>query len=282
MLSYLRKLSLENWILIAMILGIFVGLFLNFYVEDPFINFVLMDNVFYLGRDLFIRLIKMLVVPLVFCSIVMSLASVSDIRKLGTIGVRSMLFFILTNLIAIVISLVLGIVITPGAELSVPTPELASNSTGAMTLTDIILNIFPENPLHALTNGDMLPIILFGILVGFILIQLKDEISTVYNLFGELNNLMMKLTSIIMKIAPIGVFCLIARTFATIGFESILPLSEFIGCIILAVAIQVFVVYPIIFVIFTKANPLKFYRKFMPAMFLHSHHHPQLQQFHYL
>lgn len=113
----------------------------------------------------------------------------------------------------------------------------------------------------------MLPIILFGILIGFILIQLKDETSTVYNLFDELNNLMMILTNAIMKIAPIGIFCLMARTFGTIGFESIIPLTKFIGCIILVIAIQIFVVYPIIFAIFTRANPLNFYRKFLPAMF---------------
>ena len=104
-------------------------------------------------------------------------------------------------------------------------------------------------------------------MIGFILIKLKDETSTVYNLFDELNYLMMKLTNIIMKIAPIGVFCMMARTFATIGFESILPLAKLIGCIILVIAIVIFVVYPFIFVIFTRANPLKFYRHFMPAMF---------------
>ena len=95
MFNYLRKISLGNWIIIAMVLGTLTGLFLNFYVDDPFIeNFILMDNVFYLGGDLFIRLMKMLIVPLVFCSIVISIASISDIRKLGTIGLRSILFFI--------------------------------------------------------------------------------------------------------------------------------------------------------------------------------------------
>ena len=210
---------------------------------------------------------KMLVVPLVFCSIIMSIASVSDIRKLGTIGARSILFFMLTNILTIFIALALGTIIEPGAGLNMPTSQLVSNSTASMTLTDTILNIFPENPLNALTNGEMLPIILFGILVGFILIQLKDETSTVYSLFDELNDIMMKLTTVIMKIAPIGVFCMMARTFGTLGVESVLPLTKFIGCIILVIAIQIFVLYPIIFLIFTRANPLKFYRKFWPAMF---------------
>ena len=268
MFNYLRKISLGNWILIAMILGVLTGIFLNFYVENQFIkNFILMDNVFYLGGDLFIRLMKMLVVPLVFCSIVMSLASVTDIRKLGTVGARSIIFFMFTNILSIVIALVLGTIIKPGVGLNIPTSQLMSNSTTSMTLTDTILNIFPENLLSALTNGEMLPIILFGILLGIILIKLKDETHTLYNTFDELNNLMMKLTDAIMKIAPIGVFCMMARTFGTLGFESILPLSKFIGCIILVIGIQILVVYPIIFLIFTRANPLKFYKKFWPAMF---------------
>jgi Na+/H+-dicarboxylate symporter len=107
----------------------------------------------------------------------------------------------------------------------------------------------------------------FGVLIGFILIKLKDETPTFYNFFDELNRLMIKMTNAIMKIAPIGIFCMMARTFGSIGFESILPLAQLILCIILVIAIQIFVVYPIIFVIFTRANPLKFFRKFWPAMF---------------
>ena len=144
MFNYLRKISLGNWILIAMILGMLTGLFLNFYVEDPLIkNYILMDNVFYVGGELFIRLMKMLVVPLVFCSIVMSLASVTDIRKLGTVGARSIIFFMFTNILSIVIALVLGTIIKPGVGLNIPTSQLMSNSTTSMTLTDTILNIFP-------------------------------------------------------------------------------------------------------------------------------------------
>ena len=268
MFNYLRKISLGNWILIAMSLGILTGLFLNFYVDNTFIkNFILRDNVFYVGGELFIRLMKMIVVPLVFCSIIMSLASISDIQKLATIGARAIIFFMLTNILSIVIALVLGTVIQPGVGLNIPTSESISNSMTSMSLTDTILNIFPENPLSALTNGEMLPVILFGVIIGYILIILKDETRTVYNLFDELNNIMMKLTNIIMKIAPIGIFCMMARTFETIGFESILPLTKFIGCILLVIAILIFVVYPIMFAIFTRANPLKFYRKFLPAMF---------------
>ena len=263
----LRKLSLGNWILISMFLGILTGLFLNVYVDNHFIkDFILMNNVFYLGGDLFIKLMKMLVVPLVFCSIIMSLASITDIRKLATIGARSIAFFMFTTIISIVLSLIMATIIRPGVGLNIPASESVSNST-SMTLSNLILNIFPENPLNALTNGEMLPIILFGVLVGFILIKLKDETPTAYKIFDELNNLMMKLIGIIMKIAPIGIFCMMARTFGSLGFESILPLAIFIGCIILVTLMQIFMIYPIIFVIFTKANPFKFYRKFLPAMF---------------
>ena len=267
MINKLRSISLGNWILIGMVLGLIFGLILNFWVHNPFIkDVILMENVFYLSGNLFIKLMKMLVVPLVFCSIILSLASITDIRKLATIGARSIAFFMFTTIISIVLSLIMATIIRPGVGLNIPASESVSNST-SMTLSNLILNIFPENPLNALTNGEMLPIILFGVLVGFILIKLKDETPTAYKIFDELNNLMMKLIGIIMKIAPIGIFCMMARTFGSLGFESILPLAIFIGCIILVTLMQIFMIYPIIFVIFTKANPFKFYRKFLPAMF---------------
>ena len=119
MISKLKSISLSNWILIGMILGFLVGLFLNFFVSDHFIkNIILIDNVFYLGGTLFIKLMKMLVVPLVFCSIVVGAASISDIRKIGTIGGRTILIYLITTALAVTIALGLGALIQPGAGLN--------------------------------------------------------------------------------------------------------------------------------------------------------------------
>ena len=119
MLGKLKDISLSNWILIGMILGLITGIFLNFFVPDSFFkNIILVDNVFYLGGSLFIKLMRMLVVPLVFCSIVVGAASISDIRKIGTIGGRTIGIYLITTALAVTLALAIGILIKPGAGLN--------------------------------------------------------------------------------------------------------------------------------------------------------------------
>lgn len=268
MFDKLKRISLGNWILIGMILGLFFGLFLNFYVHDHFIkNIVLMDNVFYLGGNAFIRLMKMLVVPLVFCSIVVGVSSISDIRKIGTIGGRTILIYLITTAVAVTIALSIGILLKPGLGLNMAAVAQTSNVTLNQTMTDTILNIIPENPLNALANGDMLPVIIFGVIIGFILAKLREETDVVNRFFEQSNKIMMAMTGIVMKFAPIGVFCLMAKTFGSLGFDGILPLAKYVVCVLIGLAIQAFVVYPSLLVVLTRLNPITFFRKFMSVMF---------------
>ena len=268
MLSKFRKISLGNWILIGMILGLLTGLFLNFYVNNPLIkNVILMDNIFYLGGNGFIKLMKMLVVPLVFCSIVVGVASISDVKKIGTIGGQTIIIYLITTAIAITIALFIGILIKPGLGLNMGTIAQTSNVSINQTMTDTILNIIPDNPINSLATGDMLPVIIFGLLVGIILAKLKSETETVNKIFTEGNTIMMEMTSIVMKFAPIGVFCLMAKTFGSLGFEALIPLGKYILCVLIGLAIQAFVVYPSLLVIFTRLNPIRFFKKFFSVMF---------------
>ena len=268
MFAIFKKISLGNWILIGMILGLFFGLFLNFHVHDHFIkNIVFMDNVFYLGGNAFIRLMKMLVVPLVFCSIVVGVASISDIRKIGSIGGMTIIIYLITTALAVTIALSIGILIKPGLGLDMAAAAQTANVTLNQTMTDTILNIIPENPLNALANGDMLPVIIFGVLIGFILAKLREETQVVNKFFEESNKIMMSMTGIVMKFTPIGVFCLMAKTFGSLGFEGIMPLAKYVGCVLIGLAIQAFVVYPALLVVFTRLNPVRFFRKFMSVMF---------------
>ena len=155
-----------------------------------------MDNVFYLGGNAFIRLMKMLVVPLVFCSIVVGVSSISDIRKIGTIGGRTILIYILTTAVAVTIALSIGILLKPGLGLNMAAAAQTSNVTINQTMTDTILNIIPENPLNALANGDMLPVIIFGVIIGFILAKLREETDVVNKFFEQSNKIMMAMTGI--------------------------------------------------------------------------------------
>ena len=268
MLSILKKISLGNWILIGMLLGLIVGLLLNFYVTDPFIkDIVLMNNVFYLGGNLFIKLMKMLVVPLVFFSIVVGVASISDIRTIGSIGGTTILIYLITTAVAVTIALMIGMFIQPGAGLHMSDIGGTSNLTMNQTMTDTILNLVPDNPFSSLATGDMLPVIIFGLLIGIILAKLREETETFNKIFTEGNKIMMEMTSIVMKFAPIGVFCLMAKTFGGLGFDGMLPLGKYFVCVLIGLAIQGFVVYPSLLVLFTRLNPIKFFERFFSVMF---------------
>ena len=266
MINKLKSISLSNWILIGMILGFIVGLILNFFVSDPFIkDIILVDNIFYLGGTGFIKLMKMLVVPLVFFSIVVGAASISDIRKIGTIGGRTIFIYLITTALAITIALIMAGIIQPGLGLNMAGISEA-NVTTNQTVTTTILNMIPDNPFNALANGDMLPVIIFGLLVGIILAKLREELDLVNDFFTQGNKIMMEMTRIVMKFAPIGVFCLMAKTFASLGFAGLLPLFKYIGCVLLCLAIQAFIVYPSLMVLFTRLNPIHFFKNFMSVM----------------
>ena len=268
MLGKLKKISLSNWILIGMLLGLATGIILNFFVPDSFFkNIILIDNIFYLGGSLFIKLMRMLVVPLVFCSIVVGAASISDIRKIGTIGGRTISIYLITTALAVTIALLIGILIKPGAGLNMVAAAQSSNVTLNQKMTDTILNMVPDNPINSLASGDMIPVIIFALLIGVILAKLKEETELVGNFFAQGNRIMMEMTSIVMKFAPIGVFCLMARTFAGLGFEGLLPLGKYIICVLIGLAIQAFIVYPTMLVVFTRLNPIRFFRKFISVMF---------------
>ena len=264
--SNIKEISLGNWMLIGMILGFIVGLILNFYVSDPFIkDTILANNIFYLGGNVFIKLMKMLVVPLVFFSIVVGVASISDIKKIGTIGGRTIAIYLMTTVLAVTISLIIASVIQPGAGLNMAASQtsIASNTT----ITETILDMIPDNPFYALANGDMLPVIIFGVLVGIILAKLRDETEIVNKFFIQGDRIMMEMTRIVMKFAPIGIFCLMARTFSTLGFDGLMPIAKYIGCVLLCLAIHAFIVYPSLLVAFTRLNPLNFFKKFASVQF---------------
>lgn len=267
MIERLKKISLGNWMLIGMILGFIVGLILNFYVTNPFIkDIILVNNVFYLGGNGFIKLMKMLVVPLVFFSIVVGVASISDIRKIGSIGGRTIGIYLITTALAVTIALLISSVIQPGDGLNM-VGIVKANASSNVTATDTLLNMIPDNPFSSLANGDMLPVIIFGLLVGIILATLKDETNVINEFFSQGNTVMMEMTHIVMKFAPIGIFCLMAKTFASLGFTGLIPLTKYIGCVLLGLAIQAFIVYPSLLVVLTRLNPIKFFKKFIPVMF---------------
>ena len=264
-----KILGLSTQIFAALLIGALIGVLIHYAMPSGTIkDKVLVEGVLYVVGQGFIRLMQMLVVPLVFCSLVCGSMAIGDTKTLGKVGIKTIGFYLATTALAVIVALTSANIINPGIGLdmdAVQTTEVtaASQSTN---IVDTLLNIIPKNPIGSMANGDMLPIIVFALFVGIMLAKLGSKASTVANFFSQFNDVMMEMTMSIMKIAPVGVFCLIARTFATVGFAAFKPMLKYMGNVSLALAIQCFVVYQILLFVFTRLNPLKFIKKFAPVM----------------
>lgn len=267
MIEQLKKINLNNWLFIAMILGLIVGIILNLYIPDSYIkNTILIDNIFYFGGTAFMNLMKMLVVPLVFCSIVVGTTALSNNKKIGKISVEVIILYLFTTLIAVCIAIAIGAIIKPGIGLNIATSVYSTNMTSNVTLTDNLLNMIPSNPVSSLANGEIIPTIIFALIVGIVMSMLQDEVKAVKDFFVDANKIMIRMTYLVMKLAPIGVFCLMATTFANLGITAIIPLSKFVICVIIAIFIQLIIIYPLLLILSTKLSPIKFFKKFSPVM----------------
>ena len=263
-----KKLGLTTVILLALLLGAVVGVVVHYVIpEGGFRDDVLINGIFYVIGNGFIRLMQMLVVPLVFCSLVCGSMAIGDTKRLGKVGVKTIGFYLVTTALAIGLALTIGTLFKPGLGLDMSKVQVAEVTTQeATSLADTLLNIIPKNPIGALANGDMLPIIVFALFVGILLAGRGEKAETVANFFSQFNDLMMDMTMAVMKVAPVGVFCLIAKTFATLGFDAFVPMLKYMGCVLLALAIHGFGIYQILLKLLTGLNPLKFIKKFFPVM----------------
>lgn len=263
-----KKLSLTNKIFLALILGAVTGVVFHYLIpasqirDDIFIN-----GIFYVVGQGFLRLMQMLVVPLVFSSLVCGSSAIGDTATLGKVGVKTMIFYFITTALAISMAILVGNIINPGVGLDISSIEKKEVDIAERTsFADTLLNIIPKNPIESLVNGDMLPIILFAILVGVILAKLGKAAQTVSDFFHQCNDIMMKMTDMVMLAAPVGVFCLIARTFSGIGFNAFVPLLKYILGVLLALLIHCFVIYMLLLKVFTGLSPIVFIKKFLPVM----------------
>jgi len=264
-----KKMGLTTKIFIALLLGAILGIVLYALPASFVRDDIVIDGILYVVGQGFIKLMKMLVVPLVFCSLVCGSMAIGDTKKLGSVGVRTIIFYLLTTALAITVALLVGNLINPGMGLDMSTIQAnvtSVDSVESTSLVETILNIIPDNPIGSLASGNMLQIIVFALLVGVILAKLGEKTEVVGNFFSQFNDIMMEMTMMVMTVAPIGVFCLIARTFAGIGFSAFLPLGKYMIGVLLALAVQCFFVYLGLLKLFTGLNPIKFIKNFFPVM----------------
>lgn len=265
-----KKIGLTTRIFISLLLGAILGVFLHYCVlPNDAVQNILVDGVFYVVGQGFLRLMQMLVVPLVLCSLICGASAIGDTKTLGKVGVRTVVFYIITTALAVAVALIVARIINPGVGMDLNTLEVAETqiATTQTSMVDTLLDIIPKNPIESLATGNMLQIIVFAIIVGIILAKLGDKTQIVHNLFQQGNDIMMEMTMMVMSLAPIGVFCLIARTFSGMGFDAFQPLiKKYMFAVMLALVIQCLGVYQILLKVFTGLNPIRFIKKFLPVM----------------
>lgn len=263
-----KKLGLTTVIFISLILGAIVGVILHYWVPEGYVrDTVIINGVFYVVGNGFLRGMQMLVVPLVFCSLVCGSMSIGDTKTLGKVGVKTIVFYLVTTACAITLALGVANLINPGIGLDISNVETAETTVAETTsFADTLLDIIPKNPIQGLAEGNMLQIIFFAIFIGILLAKRGERAATVSQFFAQFNDLMMDMTMAVMKVAPIGVFCLIAKTFAGIGFDAFVPMLKYMFAVFFALMLQGFGVYQILLKVFTGLNPIKFIKKFLPVM----------------
>ncbi|NLL36306.1 MAG: dicarboxylate/amino acid:cation symporter [Fretibacterium sp.] len=250
--------SLLVKITIGFVLGIVFGFLVGPKVaQTPALNDYVIPFLDFVGK-IFLTLLKMLIVPLVFASLVSGAASVGDPKKLGRIGVKTLVLYLLTTAVAIVVGLALGNLIQPGVGMNIE--GAVGTAKEAEPILKVLLDIFPSNPVDSMVKANMLQIIVFALFVGVACIYAGDKGKRVAGFFDAFAEVMYSMTHIVMRLAPYGVFALIAITAAKYGLAILAPFAKVIGAVYLGCFLHALVVYSGLIVAFCKRSPLWYFK----------------------
>lgn len=253
-LGFLRRMPLWQQILIGLGLGVLTGVLFK---ADALVLAPI--------GALFLNAIKMLIVPLVFVSLVAGITAMSDSAKLGRISVKTIAIYLVTTAFAVSIGLLFGALFTPGEGMNMVASG-AQEAKQAPSLVQILVGLVPTNPVAAFAEGNILQIIVFAIALGVSMNLIGEKAAPAVKLFDSLAEVFYKLTDLVMRCAPIGVFALIAGVVASHGIEVLLPLAGVIGVIYLASLAHVLLMYGSLLGLFARLSPLRFFKGVAPAL----------------
>ena len=261
-----HKMSLTVKVMIGMAAGIITGVILNT-VDVGFLNDQLVAGFFAMIGAIFVNALKMLVVPLVFFSLITGVTGIGDIRVLGRVGGKSFGLYMMTTAIAIAVAILLASVVGPGQGFVMEGIDTGSavEAAEAPTVWEVFANVVPTNPIAAFASGEMLQVIFYTVLLGVALLTLGARAKPFTDACVFMNELMMKLVSIVMWFAPYGVFCLIAKTFAEQGPELFGPVILYVVTLVAALMLHLFGTLMILLKLLAGLNPITFMRKMRSA-----------------
>ena len=217
---------------------------------------------------IFMNMIKMIIVPLVFSSLVIGVCSLGDIKKIGRIGGKTMAYYLGTTAFAIVLGIFLGTVLEPGAGVNMPGEGVKAAAKAAPPIMQVIIDIFPTNAMEAMLKANMLQIIVFSLFMGIGITAVGDRAKTLYNVFDGLAEVSYKIVGFIMNVAPIGVFGLITPVVAANGPAVLLPLLKVVIAVYLGCFLHAVIVYGGLLKFVGKISPVKFFKAILPAQVL--------------
>lgn len=256
--------KLTTKILIGIVLGLIVGAALHLYFPSVFD--VLNEYIFDPVAVLFIKAIKMIVVPLVFFSIASGAAGIADPRKLGRIGGKTILLYLLTTAVAITVGLMLANVIAPGEGVHIGEASEKPDIQEAPPFKETLLNIIPENPVQAMAEAEMLQIIFFALFFGIAMALLGEKADRVKAVIEQGNEVTIKMVDLVMKTAPYAAFALMARAIGQAGIELIGSMAWYMVTILGALLLHMAIIYSLLIWALGKMNPLHFFKAMGPAM----------------
>ncbi|AKC64072.1 MULTISPECIES: dicarboxylate/amino acid:cation symporter [Clostridium] len=260
-----KKKSLTFKILFALFLGISFGLISNLFLPQNINNSLSKWFLVPMG-NVFLRGIKMLVVPLVLFSIICGAASVGDVKKLGRVGGKIFIYYIITTAFATTIALFMANILKPGVGVKLKASKEIVKTASPPFIMDMLINMIPSNPIEAMVKGDMLQIIVFALIFGISITLVGDKAKNLLNIFEEVNNVLLKMIDAIMIVAPLGVFALISNVIMTQGLKVLIPLMKYVLVAVLVMIIQIFFIYGGMLKFIGKLNPVNFFKKFWPVM----------------
>ncbi|MCD6704871.1 MAG: dicarboxylate/amino acid:cation symporter [Thiobacillus sp.] len=262
---------LTRQIVVAMLAGIALGVALNLLGTAPWMQNFVVDGLLHVIGSVFVAALKMMVAPLVFVSLVVGVTALSDLKALGRIGAKALGLYLATTAIAVTIALTLAGLLGSGRGFDAGETTASFAGKEAPPLTQVLIDMVPTNPVAAMADGNMLQIIVFALLFGVAVTMSSARGKHVLNFFGDLDVVIMHMVEWIMRLAPWGVFALIARTFATQGLDLLLPLAAYFLTLTAALAIQLFGTYPLLLRLLASLNPITFLKKMRdPAAFAFS------------
>jgi Na+/H+-dicarboxylate symporter len=261
------KQSLTTRIFIGMCAGILIGVLLqvaNYLIGDLDFNIFsltfstygfFVDGIFHAGGKIFVNALKMLVVPLVFVSIICGTSSLSDPSKLGRLGGKSIALYMFTTFVAVIFAMTSALIFKPGEGFNPTTPTGDFVATESPGFVQVIIDMVPSNPISAMAEGQMIPIIVFAILFGISMTYAGEAGKRITGFFNDLNEVIMKIVTIVMNFAPYGVFCLLAKLAATVDSGAILAIFSYFMNVLVVLILHALIVYTLLLKLTTGLNP---------------------------